>query len=59
MVWYFYFKSYSKNKAITLVVLPALIFVISGVLLTHWLLMISGILFGIGHIYVTLQNNNV
>lgn len=59
MVWYFYFKSYSKNKAIILAVLPTLIFVISGVLLTHCLLMISGILFGIGHINVTLQNNNV
>ena len=57
VVWFFYLKSQSKNKAIILALLPTMIFVISGILLRHWLLMIAGILFGIGHIYVTLQNS--
>lgn len=57
VVWFFYFNSHSKNKAITLALLPTMIFIISGILLRHWLLMIAGILFGIGHIYVTLQNS--
>ena len=57
VVWFFYLKSQSKNKAIILALLPTMIFVISGILLRHWLLMIAGILFGIGHKYVTLQNS--
>ena len=57
VVWFFYLKSQSKNKAIILALLPTMIFVISGILLRHWLLMIAGILFGVGHIYVTLQNS--
>ena len=52
----FYLKTKSKNKAIILAVLPTMIFVISGILLRHWSLMLAGISFGIGHIYVTLQN---
>lgn len=56
IVWFFYSKLQSKNKAIILALLPTMIFVIRGILLRHWLLMIAGILFGIGHIYVTLQN---
>lgn len=56
LVWFFYFKSQSKNKAILLALLPTMIFIISGVLLKHYLLVISGILFGIDHIFVTLEN---
>lgn len=56
VVWFFYLKIKSKNKAIILAVLPTMIFVISGILLRHWSLMLAGISFGIGHIYVTLQN---
>ncbi len=57
VVWFFYSKSHSKNKAVILALLPTMIFVISGILLRYWLLMSTGILFGAGHIYVTLQNN--
>ena len=57
LVWFCYLKSQSTNKAILLALLPAMIFVISGILLRHWLLTIAGILFGIGHIFVTLQNS--
>ena len=57
LVWFFYLKSQSTNKSILLALLPTMIFVISGILLRHWLLMIAGILFGIGHIFVTLQNS--
>ena len=57
LVWFFYLKSQSTNTSILLALLPTMIFVISGILLRHWLLMIAGILFGIGHIFVTLQNS--
>lgn len=57
LVWFFYLKLQSMNKAILLALLPTMIFVISGILLRYWLLMIAGILFGIGHVFVTLQNS--
>lgn len=57
LVWCFYFKSYSKNKEILLALLPSLIFIICGILLRHWLLFIAGVMFCIGHVYVTIQNN--
>lgn len=59
VVYFFYFKSISYNKAIILALLPSIIFIISGILLTHYLLIISGLMFGTAHILITLQNNQV
>ena len=41
-----------------LAVLPSCIFLLSGILLRHWLLVGFAVLFAIGHIYVTLKNAN-
>lgn len=56
ITWVLYFKKPTKVKARILAILPAMIFLICGVLLRHWLLVIAAILFGCGHIYVTRQN---
>jgi len=42
--------------AMTLAIIPSFIFIFSGVLLRHWLLLGFAVVFAIGHIYVTWQN---
>jgi cell division protein FtsW (lipid II flippase) len=56
IVWMFYFHKQDFGKAMVLAVLPVCMFVLSGVTLGHVLLIISGVVFGIAHIYVTYQN---
>lgn len=56
IVWMFYFKKQTYGKQMALAVIPTCIFLLSGVMLLHWLLIIFGIIFGIAHIYVTSQN---
>lgn len=59
VVWGFYFKKRNRWKALMLAIIPACIFFISGLTLRHWLLTASAIMFGIGHIYITYENNHV
>lgn len=57
--WIVFFRHMRKSsaaKALTLAVLPSCIFLMSGILLRHWLLAGFAVLFAIGHIYVTLKN---
>lgn len=58
LFWYLFFRSPQETLPILLAIIPVVIFIISGIFLRHWLLIISGILFGIGHIYVTNSNNH-
>ena len=51
-----YMKKKDTNLALTLAVLPTCIFLLSGLILCHWLLAGFAVLFGIAHIYVTLKN---
>ena len=51
-----YMKRRTVRLAIVLAVLPSCIFLLSGILLQHWLLVAFAILFAIGHIYVTYKN---
>lgn len=55
--WIRYLCRPGRKLAIALAVIPACIFVLSGLTLQHWLLVGAGAVFAIGHIYVTLQNN--
>ena len=59
VIYYFFWFLYSKKKkkltALTLAVLPTCIFLLSGILLHHWILVISAVLFEIGHIYITSE----
>ena len=54
------FAIYMKHKtlglALSLAILPACIFLLSGILLRHWLLIGFAVLFAVGHIYVTYKN---
>lgn len=56
IVFVMYFRERTAKRAITLAVLPACIFLLNGILLRHWLLVGSAILFAAGHIYVTKKN---
>lgn len=58
IIWIFYFRKRSKGKAMILAIIPTGIFLLSGLTLSHWALVMAAVLFGIGHIYVTYQNNN-
>lgn len=55
--WIIYYKLHFKMIALVLAVIPSIIFILSGVLLRHWLLIIFGFVFSVSHIYVTYQNN--
>ncbi len=54
-----YLRRKTRKRALALAVLPTCIFLLSGLLLHHWLLVIFALLFGIGHIYVTQKNVSV
>ena len=58
--YWFFFAWYMKRKdaklALLLAILPACIFLLSGLLLRHWLLVGFAVLFAVGHIYVTWKN---
>ena len=51
-----YLKEKSVKRALVLEFLPACIFLFSGILLRHWLLVSFAVLFAVGHIYVTYKN---
>lgn len=54
--WALYFRKADRDRALTLAVVPTCIFLLSGLMLRHWLLVLSAIVFGVGHIYVTRKN---
>ena len=57
IIWVFYFKKQTKGMAMALAIIPTCIFFLSGVTLYHWILVVAAVIFGIGHIFVTYQNN--
>ena len=56
-VWLCYFKRPTRGWAMALALLPTFIFLLSGLTLRHWLLVLAAVLFGIGHSYVTCVNS--
>lgn len=54
--WIFYFKKTNFSRSIALAVIPTLIFLLCGITLNNILLIISSVIFGMAHIYVTYQN---
>ena len=54
ITWVLYFKKHTYSIALALI--PACLFLLSGITMRHYLLIIFGIIFGIGHIYVTNKN---
>ena len=55
--WIYYFYRETKIKAMILAVIPTLIFFVSGIIHREILLIMSSILFGVGHIIITYNNH--
>ena len=56
LIWVLYFRKKAYWKQIALALIPAGIFMLSGITMLHFLLIIFAVIFGIGHIYVTNKN---
>ena len=56
IVFAVYMRKRSPKLALALAIIPSCIFLLSGILLRHWLLVGFGALFAAGHIYVTIKN---
>ena len=52
-----YLKKPSKDLSILLSIIPVIIFLLSGLALRHWLLVIAAVVFGAAHIYVTRESD--
>ena len=55
-VFIFYLNKKTGKRAMILAVLPACIFLLSGILLRHWLLVGFAAVFAVGHCCVTKKN---
>lgn len=53
LFWTRYFRKRTISIAMALAVIPTMIFLLSGILLRHWLLVIAAVLFGIAHCSIT------
>lgn len=56
MSWITYLKKTTFFISMVLAILPTLLFLLNGIMLRHYLLIASSMIFGFGHIYVTFQN---
>lgn len=57
IIWLFYFKSKTFLKSMFLAIIPTMIFLICGITLNHYGLILSSIIFGFAHILITYKNN--
>lgn len=57
ITWMLYFHKQTFGKQIALAVLPTCLFLLSGITMRHYLLILFGAVFGVGHIYVTSKNH--
>ncbi len=57
IIWIFYLRGKSLFKSLLLAIIPTIIFLICGITLSHWGLIISSIIFGFAHILITYKNN--
>ncbi len=58
VVYAFYLRRKNIGLALTLAIIPTGIFLLSGVLLRHWALVLFAVIFAVGHIYVTWINGS-
>ena len=56
VIWMLYFHKQSFGRQITLAILPTCLFLLSGITMRHYLLILFGLVFGVGHVYVTCKN---
>lgn len=57
MFWAIYIKKQKLLSAMALAILPCVAFLLSGGLQDNWIVIITGIIFGVAHSYITYQNN--
>lgn len=55
--WAMYFKKKTLVKGLVLAIVPTMIFLISGALLKHWLLILCAFIFGIAHVWITYDTH--
>lgn len=56
IAWMLYFSKPRLVVSMALAIIPTILFLLSGFMLRQYLLVITALAFGIGHIYVTYQN---
>ncbi len=56
LIWVLYFRKKTYWKQTALAVIPTGIFLLSGITMLHFLLIIFAVIFGIAHLYVTSKN---
>ena len=56
IIWILYFKKQTYWKQLALAIIPTCLFLLSGITMQHYLLVIWSVIFGIGHIFVTNKN---
>lgn len=56
VIWILYFHKQSFGRQITLAILPTCLFLLSAITMQHYLLILFGLVFGVGHVYVTYKN---
>ena len=56
IIWMLYFYKQTYWEQMALAAIPTCLFLLSGITMQHYLLIIFGVIFGIGHIYVTIRN---
>ena len=56
IIWGLYFKNQTYAKQMSLAVIPTCLFLLSGITLQHYLLILFAVIFGIAHVYVTNYN---
>lgn len=58
IIWIMYFRNKSLWKSMALAIIPTAIFLLSGWTTRKYFLVISAIIFGIGHILITYKTNS-
>lgn len=56
IIWMLYFNKQTYREQMALAVIPTGIFLLSGITMLHYFLIIFAVIFGIGHIYVASRN---
>ena len=57
LFWMFYSRKRTLSVAMALAIIPTAIFLLSGILLRHWLLVVVAILFGAAHCMITYMTH--
>lgn len=53
LFWVLYSRKKTGSRAMVLAIIPTMIFLLSGILLRHWLLVVGAVLFGFAHCRIT------